>query len=83
MKLLIPLVVLALVGCTGEPLPTYEQLKHYPLDCKKRSDQVYDLKQIQRLKHFGPDPETFDKADSEYYALLKEHLWWFEYKCNE
>lgn len=83
MKILIILLTLVLVGCGGQPLPTYDQLKTYPLNCKKKSDQISDLKDIMRLKYFGPDPEQFNKADKDYYDLLKEHIWWFSYNCEQ
>lgn len=83
MKKLIILLTVVLAGCGGQPLPTYEQLKNYPLDCKKKVEQIFDLKDIMRLKYFGPDPEQFSKADKAYYDLLKEHIWWFSYNCEQ
>lgn len=83
MKRLIPLLVLLLSGCGGQPLPSYEELKRFPLDCKKKGDQVSDLKDIMRLKYFDPNIENLNKQDRAYYALLKEHIWWFEYNCNQ
>lgn len=83
MKRFIPILVLALVGCSGQPLPTYEELQRYPLNCKKKHDQIMDLQDIMRLKFFNPDPEKLNKEDKAYHALLKEHIWWFSYNCEQ
>ncbi len=83
MKKLALIAAVLLYGCGGNPLPTYGELKQYPLDCKKKNDQIQDLKDIQRLKYFGPDPEKFSDEDRAYYALLKEHIWWFSYNCEQ
>ena len=84
MKRLLPFVVLALVGCdSGPPLPTYEQLKAYPLSCAKQEQQLPELKRIQVRKRFDEDPENLDEMDRAYNSLLKEHIWWFAYRCGE
>lgn len=83
MRTLLVLATVVLVGCGGQPLPTYNQLANYPLDCKKKTEQIRDLKEIMRLKYFGPDPEFFNKTDKAYYDLLKEHIWWFSYNCEQ
>ncbi len=83
MKKLIISLAIVLVGCGGQPLPTYSQLEQYPLDCKKKHQQISELQEIQRLKFFGPDPDAFDREDKAYFALLKEHIWWFSYNCEK
>ncbi len=83
MKRFIPLLVLALVGCSGQPLPTYDELSNYPLDCKKKHQQLSDLRDIMRLKFFDPNPEKLNNEDRAYHTLLKEHIWWFSYNCEQ
>lgn len=83
MKTLLVLLTAALVGCSGQPLPTYQQLQNYPLDCKKKYDQITELEEIQRLKYFDPIPEKRTEQEQAYYALLREHIWWFAYNCNQ
>ncbi len=83
MKTLIVLLTAALVGCSGQPLPTYQQLQNYPLDCKKRADQIWDLKDILRLKFMDRSTEKLEGEDKAYHSLLKEHIWWFAYNCEQ
>jgi len=82
-KKLILITAIFLYGCSAEPLPTYSELKQFPLDCKKKNEQISDLKEIQHLKYFGPDPEKFSDDDRAYYTLLKEYIWWFSYNCEQ
>lgn len=83
MKKLAIILVLALIGCSGRPLPTYDQLKSYPLDCKHQQAQLSELKEIMRLKYFDPNPDNLNESDRAYRALLKEHIWWFAYNCEQ
>ena len=83
MKRLIFVLALTLIGCgKSDPLPTYEQLKHYPLDCKKQEAQLKDLEEIKRYKNFNP-PDLRSESENAYFGLLREHVWWFAYNCEE
>ena len=84
MKRLIPLVVVALAGCgNSAPVPTYDQLARYSLSCDLKQEQFSNLKRIQKIKNFSDDPDTLSFEDRKYNALLKEHLWWFVYNCEQ
>lgn len=83
MKFLIALVIVLLVGCSGKPLPTYAELKQYPLSCKLQDKQVAELERIQNIKRFSEDPDQLNEMDRKYNSLLKEHLWWFVYNCEQ
>lgn len=83
MKFLIALVIVLLVGCSGKPLPTYAELKQYKLSCNLQDKQVAELERIQNIKRFSEDPDQLNEMDRKYNALLKEHLWWFVYNCEQ
>lgn len=76
-------VALLLAGCSGKPLPSYEELKKYPLSCKHQSEQLKELKSFQSRKNFSEDPELLNDEDRAYNALLHEHVWWFTYTCDQ
>jgi|LauGreDrversion4_2_1035121.scaffolds.fasta_scaffold100398_5 hypothetical protein len=84
MRFLIALVAVLVAGCgNSTSLPTYEQLTKYPLSCKLKYEQFSELKNIQRIKNFAQDPDALSPEDRQYNALLKEHLWWFVYNCEQ
>jgi hypothetical protein len=84
MRFLIPLMIVLVAGCSNSaPLPTYEQLVNYPLSCKLKNEQFRELKQIQGKKNFSEDPDQLSDQDRRYNALLKEHLWWYVYNCEQ
>jgi hypothetical protein len=82
-KFLITLVIVFLVGCSGKPLPTYAELKQYPLSCKLKAQQLVELERIQNAKRFAEDPDQLNESDRAYNSLLREHLWWFVYNCEQ
>jgi len=84
MKFLIAFVVVLVAGCSNSaPVPTYEELTRYPLSCKIKYDQFRELKSIQKRKNFAEDLDTLSAQDRQYNALLKEHLWWLVYNCEQ
>jgi hypothetical protein len=84
MKLLIAAVVVLVAGCSNSaPIPTYDQLLNYPLSCKHKNEQFTELQRIRGKKNFSEDPDQLSAEDRRYNALLKEHLWWFVYNCEQ
>lgn len=84
MKRLIPFVFILLAGCgNSRTLPSYEELLNYPLSCNKKFEQFSELKNIQRIKNFSADLDSLSFDDRKYNALLKDHLWWFVYNCEQ
>ena len=84
MKFIVALLVVLVTGCGNTAaLPTYEQLVNYPVNCKFKNEQFRELKQIQSRKNFSEDPDQLSNEDRKYNAMLKEHLWWFVYNCEQ
>lgn len=63
--------------------PSYEQLLSYPLDCSKADQQLTELKLIQKVKNFDPDPDNLSDSDRAYNARLKSSIWWYAYRCKK
>jgi hypothetical protein len=83
MKRLIPFVVVILVGCgKSDPIPTYDELKQFQLNCTHKARQLTQLKHIQYQVNFIEDPDQLNDSDRAYNALLKNHIWWFSYSCE-
>jgi len=83
-KFIVALLVVLVAGCGNTAaLPTYEQLVNYPVNCKLKNEQFRELKQIQKKKNFSEDPDQLSDQDRRYNAMLKEHLWWFVYNCEQ
>jgi hypothetical protein len=84
MRLLITLLIATVAGCSNSaPVPTYEQLLNWQLSCKQKNEQFKELKRIQQIKNFNEDPDQLSAIDRQYNALLKEHMWWFVYNCEQ
>ena len=84
MRFLILLLFILVTGCgNSAPLPTYEQLVNYPLSCKLKNEQFTELQRIRAKKNFSEDPDQLSAEDRQYNAVLKEHLWWFVYNCEQ
>lgn len=84
MKRLIPMAVLLLVGCGNTAsIPSYDELVKYPVSCNLKNEQFPFLKKIQEVKNFPDDPDSLSPDDRKYNAVLKEHLWWFVYNCEQ
>lgn len=67
----------------GLTVPTYEQLRDYPVDCKLKDSQLADLYRIQKIKNFAEDPDDLNDQDRQYNARLKATIWWFAYGCEK
>jgi hypothetical protein len=81
MKKLLFIFALALVGCDGLHVPSYDELKKYPKSCAKEEKQVVELTRYQNLKNF-PDLEYMSEQDRAYNKLLKETIWWYAMECH-
>jgi hypothetical protein len=62
---------------------TYDQLVNYPSDCSKKEEQLKELREIQRVKNFDPDPDKLDPWDRAYNSRLKASIWWYSYGCDK
>jgi hypothetical protein len=87
MRLSILLAALLLAGCNdtnaGWRVLSYEELVAYPTRCDKATEQLDDLKAIQRAKNFDPDPDKLDEFDRAYNSRLKATIWWYAYRRNK
>lgn len=81
MKKLLCIVALALVGCDGLHIPSYEELRNYPKSCAKEEKQLAELTRIQNVKNF-PSLEYINEEDRAYNKLLKESIWWYAMECH-
>ena len=70
-------------GLPAITVPSYEQLVSYPMDCSKSDQQLAQLKLIQKIKNFDPDPDNLSDSDRTYNARLKSSIWWFAYRCQK
>jgi hypothetical protein len=86
-RLIAVLLLGVLVGCTDakpvSKLLTYEQLVDYPADCEKSKEQLEQLRYIQTVKNFNPDPDKLNENDRAYNSRLKATIWWYTYRCEQ
>ena len=71
---------------TPPPTPsvmTYQELVDYPVDCKFKDQQLVELKNLQTIKNFNPDPDLLTAEDYDFNARLKATIWWYAYRCEE
>lgn len=86
MKYFLLSLAIVLVGCdaSSQPqVPTYEQLVQYPVSCEKKDSQLKELKYIQKIKNFDPDPDNLEDMDRAYNGRLKATIWWYAYRCEQ
>jgi len=91
MKTCYLVVLLALAGCqpsTGvhqakPKIMTYQELVDYPGDCKFKEQQLAELKRLQAIKNFNPDPDLLNEDDRAFNSRLKATIWWYAYRCEE
>lgn len=62
---------------------TYQELVDYPSQCSKAREQLAELKRIQQIKNFDPDPDNLSDADRAYNSRLKASIWWYSYRCEQ
>ena len=87
MKLVVLGIVATLIGCTdaGTSRPkilTYDELVNYPKKCSQSKVQLTELRYIQKIKNFDPDPEKLAEPDRIYNSRLKATIWWYTYSCE-
>jgi len=61
---------------------TYEQLKNYPVNCLKKTQQLEELNSLLNSKNFDSDPEKLAESDRIYNSRLKATIWWYTYSCE-
>jgi len=89
MKVCYLAVLLALAGCQPPVQPvapkimTYQELVDYPVDCKFKETQVAELKKLQAIKNFDPDPDLLNAEDYDFNGRLKATIWWYTYRCDQ
>lgn len=91
MKACYLIALLALAGCQPsvnvqpvEPkIMTYQELVDYPVDCKFKETQVAELKKLQAIKNFDPDPDVLTEEDHDFNSRLKATIWWYVYRCDQ
>jgi hypothetical protein len=84
--ILVLFVALLIYACRSDPyqeIPTFEELKNYPVDCNKKELQLSHLYLIQKTKNFNEDPDELTDADYYYNSRLKSTIWWFYYECGD
>jgi Tfp pilus assembly protein PilP len=84
MRILALISVLALSGCIeSTQVMSYEQLVKYPVQCAKADEQLKELRQVQAIKNFNPDPDSLNEDDRAYNSRLKATIWWYAYSCDK
>lgn len=86
MKAYYLVALLALAGCQQPVAPkimTYQELVDYPVDCKFKDTQVAELKKLQAIKNFDPDPDLLNAEDYDFNGRLKATIWWYVYRCDQ
>ena len=89
MKLTTVAIVLALtvlypVAAFAEvKIPSLDELRSYPVDCKLKEKQLAHLRQIQQIKNFNSDPDLLSTLDKAYNSRLKATIWWFYFGCEK
>jgi len=64
-------------------IPSLEDLRSYPVDCKLKEKQLAHLRQIQQIKNFNSDPDLLSTLDKAYNSRLKATIWWFYFGCEK
>jgi hypothetical protein len=84
MKKLLLISALVLAGCTDNDskMLSYDQLVAYPTSCDKSTEQLSELRSIQRAKNFDSDIEQLGEDDRAYNSRLKATIWWYTWKCG-
>lgn len=62
---------------------TYQELVNYPVDCKRKDEQLAELLTIQKIKNFNSDSDELDESDYHYNSRLKATIWYYAYGCEQ
>jgi hypothetical protein len=60
-----------------------EELENYPYNCNKKESQLAELRALQKVKNFDPDPDKLNEWDRYYNGRLKSTIWWYTYHCEQ
>ena len=84
-KYLIPSLVVALVGCAGQPQATYRpaDMKNFIPNCRDAKMQIDYLQQ--KINEYNAYHQTNVPTleDRRYYGKLKNNLWSLRSSCNQ
>lgn len=72
-----------LLSACSDNTMSYEELVKFNPQCSKADAQLAQLRNIQRVKNFNPDPDQLNEADRAYNSRLKATIWWYAYRCNK
>ena len=64
-------------------LLSYEELRGYSANCGQRVQQLAELRNLQQIKNFDPDPDKLSDSDREYNSRLKAIIWWYSLHCSK
>jgi hypothetical protein len=82
--IVLALIVLYPVATFAEvKIPSLDELRSYPVDCKLKEKQLAHLRQIQQIKNFNSDPDLLSTLDKAYNSRLKATIWWFYFGCEK
>lgn len=91
MKYLVPVLLLALVGCATQPTPqaksmTVQELAAFRINCKQQKTQIDFLEAQLATKKFyivdGVAGNEFpDRISKQFYSLAKTKIWTIKSSC--
>lgn len=62
---------------------SYQELVDYPVSCEFKDQQLVELKNLQAVKNFNPDPDLLSEEDHAFNSRLKATIWWYVYRCDQ
>lgn len=73
----------ASVSTTEFKILTYQELVDYPGNCGLKEQQLAELRNLQAVKKFNPDPDLLNPDEQAFNSRLKATIWWYAYRCEE
>jgi hypothetical protein len=73
----------AQVTISSPTVMSYQELVDYPVSCEFKEQQLVELKNLQTLKNFNPDPDLLNEDDHAFNSRLKATIWWYAYRCDQ
>lgn len=81
--LFIGLLLLVDNGTASVKIPSYEELKNYPMSCQEADNQLKYLKDVRSALKLPEDPDQLNENDRIYNSRLKATIWWYSYTCGK